>query len=422
MASRLTFRFLKKIRVRMLIGDPCIVYDHTWCKFEHVFNVKSTLQTALNAMAAHGELDYWMIFGDIVYDNAGTITPGFFEGLSLNASSRVVGVTMGNHDYWINGSPYGAHLSDSFGYGQMQYYAMDAVSAQANSSQPFMLDANPNKYQIVDVSNTFWYYKLGNVALIGFSNAYSWEENMPFFQEACTWASANNPSLVLLLGHWNGVNDGCAPDMDTPNVFTKVRELDSCKNFGSRLKFVTGHKHCNYVMENNTGFLLGSFGFEDGDRSCEGAFGLPVLDTRHGWARLYYFELGQHGRPSQNSGAIMQCLQEKGYSNCLHYAAVWMEESLVSFETDANVAASYSRPFCDFTLTIGTLGSHSHVEVKGRQGDVFRLEGCDSGKRIVADQWGHVVAQFGACNETVGNVIILETTQTCAATEREIQA
>eukprot|EP00928_Gymnodinium_smaydae_P100755 TRINITY_DN995_c1_g1_i1.p1 TRINITY_DN995_c1_g1~~TRINITY_DN995_c1_g1_i1.p1 ORF type:complete len:667 (-),score=89.54 TRINITY_DN995_c1_g1_i1:470-2398(-) len=404
--------------IGMLIGDPCIVYDKSWCKFEHVFNVKSTMQTALNAMAAHDELDYWMMFGDLFYDNAGTITPQFFEGLSVNASSRVVGVTMGNHDYWISGSPNGASGSDSFGYGQMQYYAMDAVSAEANSAQPFTFDANPNKHQIVDVGNTFWYYKMGNVALIGFSNAYSWEENLPYFQEACAWANASNPALVMLLGHWNGVNDGCAAGMDTSDVFMKIRELDSCKSFGSRLKYVTGHKHCNYVLENNTGFLLGSFGFEDGDRSCEGAFGLPVLDTRFGWARLYYFELGQHGRATANSQAIMQCLQDEGYSSCLHYAAVWMEEPLQVVSRDVLAAVPMARPRCEFTLTIGSLGSRSHVKVTGKQGDVFRLEGCDKGRRVVANHWGRAMAHFGYCNETVGNVKILETRQICFGTQK----
>lgn len=408
--------------IGMLIGDPCIVYDPSWCKYEQVFQVKSTLQSALNAMAAHDELDYWMMFGDLFYDTAGTITPQFFEGLSLNASSRVVGVTLGNHDYWISGAPSGAGAGDSYGYGQMQYYAMDAVSAQADSAQPFALDANPDEHQIVSASNTFWYYKMGNVAMIGFSNAYSWEENLPFFQDACAWVAETKPDLVMLMGHWNGVNDGCVADMDTEHAFAKASKLEGCKNLGSRLKYVTGHKHCNYVIENNTGFLLGSFGFEDGDRSCNGAFGLPILDTRHGWARLYYFELGRQGRANENFNTIMQCFRDKGYSNCLHYATVWMEEQLQPRIKKMSSAVALPRPSCNFTLSIGMLGMNSEVDVKGRQGDTFRLDGCENGSRVVANQWGQVVGHFGPCNETVDDVQVLNTRRTCATAGEKMVA
>lgn len=315
--------------VGVLIGDPCINYDPHYCVYGKVFETKTTLQKTLNALAAHGELDYWMMVGDLFYDQSGELTRDFFSGLQPSTLSSLHGATLGNHDYWIGGSPEQAKKADSFGYGHAQWYAQDTMAA--NGTQLFHFINDPDKGQILDHSNTFWYHKVGNVAFVGFSNAYSWEELGPYFQEACNWAQGSKPALVVLLGHWNGGGMGCAAGMDTPSAYSRVRNIDACRALGSRLKWVEGHKHCNQILVPNTGFLLGSFGFEDGDARCHGAFAIPILDTRGGRARLYYYELGKSGKRTDNFDTIMSCLMEHGHSGCTQYADKWMDEPLEQY-------------------------------------------------------------------------------------------
>jgi len=202
------------------------------------------------------------------------------------------------------------------------------MSAKSNESQPFDFSANPDQHEIVAISNTFWYYTVGNVAMIGFANSYSWHLSEPYFEEACKFIDETKPALVLLQGHWNSGGLGAIDGMDTEHVYTKIQRVPGCDNLGTRLKYVEGHKHCNQIIQKNTGFVLGAFGFEDGDSSCAGAFGLPILDTRNGVAKLNYFELGRYGRRADNFNDIIHCFKTQGYSNCTHYADVWMEEPL----------------------------------------------------------------------------------------------
>merc|ERR1712151_129263 len=192
-------------------------------------------------------------------------------------------------------------------------------------SQPFDFSANPDQNEIVDASNTFWYYTMGNVAFIGFANSYSWDIVEPYFKKACQWVNETDPALVVLQGHWNGDNLGCSSHMDTEDVFTKVQSLHGCDALGTRLKYVEGHEHCNRVTKVNTGFLLGSFGFS----GC-GQFGLPILDTCNGTAKLFYFEIGKDGRRTQHFDEILDCFKTSGYSQCLHFAEEWMNEPLPS--------------------------------------------------------------------------------------------
>jgi len=314
--------------VGVLIGDPCIHNDPTWCKYANYFQVKTTLQGVLNNLAKHDELDWWAMVGDLFYDQTGSITTEFFSGLSMAVGGKVHMVTMGNHDYWVNGSPGVVQLADSLANGHMQWYAQDAVSAQGSSPVPFNFTTNPDEGQLADISNTFWYNAYGNVAFIGFSNAFDWNANQPYFEEACAWVQQAQPELVVMMGHWNSVDHGCATTMDTDDVYTRVRQISGCSELGTRLKYVEGHKHCNFVQRNNTGFLFGSFGFEDGDASCHGAFGIPVLDTRGGEAVIYYFELAKMEVKVENFDEILQCFADNGLSGCTQHAQVWMREPL----------------------------------------------------------------------------------------------
>merc|ERR1712187_569254 len=112
---------------------------------------------------------------------------------------------------------------------------------------------------------------------------------------------------------------------------------DGCDTLGTRLKYVEGHFHCNKIILDNTGFMLGSFGMTN----CGGDFGVPILDTRNGTAKLHYFELGKQGQRTENFDVIIDCFRSKGYSRCLNYAQVWMEETLpVQLESSPVVSAA----------------------------------------------------------------------------------
>merc|ERR1712151_972153 len=125
------------------------------------------------------------------------------------------------------------------------------MSSKTDASQPFDFSANPHKNDIVDVSNTFTYYTMGNVAYINFANAYVWADLEPYFYEACRWVNDTNPSLIVLQGHWNSQDMGCQNGMDTEDVFVKLQTIHGCDTLGSRLKYVEGHYHCNKIVKNN---------------------------------------------------------------------------------------------------------------------------------------------------------------------------
>lgn len=322
--------------VGMLIADPCL-HQSQWCPFADVFDIQNTLQTVLNSLAEHGELDYWMNVGDLFYDQQGDITTTFFAGLSMTTQAKVHGVTMGNHDYWNDGSPWSKNLTyDNFGNGMMQWYAMDAMSAKADEAQPFDFSANPFAGEPAHFSNFFSYNMLGNVAFISFSGQASWSESESYFAEACQWVGEQDPDLLVLLGHWDADNLGCQAGMATPEAFSRLMGYSGCGNLADRVKFFEGHNHCNHIIQSNTGFMIGSFGMS----GC-GDFGIPIMDTRDGQAVLYYFQLGAGGQRSSNWGTIMDCLKSNGYAACKQYAQVWMQQDLPSASRTRAVRAAF---------------------------------------------------------------------------------
>jgi len=195
------------------------------------------------------------------------------------------------------------------------------MSAKWDEASPFHFGQAPP--QIAHVDNFFWYNMVGNIAFISFSGAHGWESSQAHFEEACSWADKENPSWVVLLGHWDVDNLGCRNGMAAPEVYDHLKVMPGCQRFGSRIKFFEGHVHSNHVVRQNTGFMVGSFG-----QSGSGDFGLPILDTRDEKAVLYYFKLGQGGRKLSTWDTVMCCIKSKGLSGCRHHADVWLEQSL----------------------------------------------------------------------------------------------
>jgi len=307
--------------VGLLIADPCLDQSQ-WCPYADTWNVENTLQDVLNSMANHGELDYWMNIGDLFYDQSGDTTARFFSGLNKNVQSVVHGVCFGNHDYWNNGDPGSAVDSDNFGNGLMQWYAQDAMSAQRDPSQIFDFSADPGNFEVADYSNFFWYNMVGNVAFIGFSGQGTWNNQRNYFEEACSWAQTQDPALLVLMGHWDGDDMGCANGMSASEVYDKVQSLSGCDALQGRIKYFEGHTHCNQIMESNTGFMVGANGMS----GC-GDFGLPILDTRNGQETLWYFKLGSNGKRMGNWDEVLGCIKNNGFSACTQYADRWMTQS-----------------------------------------------------------------------------------------------
>lgn len=278
----------------------------------------------LNSLAIHNELDYWMILGDSFYDKGDTNTRDFFQGLSLETTSRSLGMVLGNHDFWFCGKPQCKTHTDTFGYGRIQWYAQDTIATSENDTNLFDFGVGPASQDIPAIENTFWFHAIGNVAIIGFCNAYSWGKSLPYFTRACKWVEETSPSLVLLIGHWTMAGMGAPADMGTGDVSKKITNISGCDNLGGRLKVVAAHWHFNKMVWKDTAFVFGSNGIGPGGLQL----GFPILDTRHGRVKLIYFKLGEDGEKVGNFDEILGCISAKGYVACEHYAEVWLNQSL----------------------------------------------------------------------------------------------
>jgi hypothetical protein len=239
----------------------------------------------------------------------------------------------GNHDFWVNSSPPLSVPWDQFGNGFMQFYAQDTMSASANPALPYDFTVDPDAKnpdlghgrQIAAASNYFFYNKVGNVAFIGYSGAHTFSSMQSYFEEACTWAASNNPSVVLLLGHWNNAGDGCEVEATTPATYREIAALPQCAPIASKLKYFMGHKHCNYVTETDVGFMVGGQGMSDHD--CAGDFGIPIVDTTNGRFQVYYFPIA-HASDYDNYQTILDCVQANGVAGCYHLATKWADVPL----------------------------------------------------------------------------------------------
>jgi len=320
--------------VGLIIADPCIVQD-PYCIYAEQYKMRDTLQRAINALAKHNELDYWMNVGDLFYEVSGERSKRFFDGLTPKALGTVHGAVVGNHDLWIGGEPEYAETFDSFGNFHMQWYPQDTMSAKKDHTDPFDFHRDPEKNETAAASNFQWYNRVGNVAFIGYTAVYGWETQRPFFEEACAWAADEDPALLLVLGHYHAVDMGAKKRMDAPSVYNMLRGMPGCNKLGTRIKFFEGHLHCNGIIFENTGFLVGSFGMGPGGckglypYTGDGALGLPILDTRGKKSKLYYLELAKD-KQKTHFDDLLECLESKGLSGCLGKPGVkvWMEESI----------------------------------------------------------------------------------------------
>jgi len=316
----------------IVIADPC--YSGKWvsCQFGAKLQTFDRITGFLNAAAAvpasEGGIDFFMILGDNFYDRTGKLTTKFFSALSAQAKAKLFAAAPGNHDYWVGGSPMiQSQKKDQFGNGFMQYYAMD-VMAGANDAVNFLdFSQNPSKgsgymkKNLPKASNFQSYFKIGNLAFISYSGAYSDKEQTPFLKEACKWLGEQKDVMsAFVIGHWNDGGLGCADGMSVPQVRAKVEAIDGCGEYSDRLKYLMGHTHCNQVTETNVGFMVAGMGME----GC-GNFGVPVVDTTNGTTQVLYYPIQESSSSTDKYAVIEECFRTKGVGNCKDLASSWAE-------------------------------------------------------------------------------------------------
>ena len=132
-----------------------------------------------------------------------------------------------NHDFWIFSAPLVWTKHDQLANGFMQFYGQDVAAGvhneAAGSTSPLDFTNDPDgenasAYNFPVASNFFSYYMLGNVGFISYSGAHSYDEMLPYFEEACSYLDAQAPAAVLLQGHWNTQGLGCPSEMNVPEV------------------------------------------------------------------------------------------------------------------------------------------------------------------------------------------------------------
>lgn len=176
---------------------------------------------------------------------------------------------------------------------------------------------------------------------------------------------------VVLIGHWDvtvkGI-DWTGVKMNTPVAYwhmaTACPVLEEYYSRG-RMKYVTGHSHCNVpnpyrhpqakpastfpLVDNKTGydgFLLGGMGMYDGTAVCGGVnnYGPAVMATTPGGVtgdrlELVYFKVGQVNvnGPQFQYEAIDKCVTARGWRECAvshpELADVWLNVTAPLWET-----------------------------------------------------------------------------------------
>ena len=174
-------------------------------------------------------------------------------------------------------------------------------------------------------ANYFHYSVLGNTGFITFSGSHSYGDTEDYFDEACDYMSAQAVDHVLLFGHWNNVGDG---DFNTytPRVFKLLQRNDKCESIKNKLKYYVGHWHCNQVLDDKVGFMIGACGKSSEEYACsmnEGEWGITIGESTKDSHNVYYFPIQNKGG-LDNYQALLDCINTRGgISNCYEFATKW---------------------------------------------------------------------------------------------------
>lgn len=355
--------------VGLMIADPCVGIGlgatPGYCAAASRFHTADRIPEMTNAMLADGSIQYWATLGDNWYDPKGDISQTVYSRYSQKVLEAINVVIPGNHDYWSFGptlwpSPFGEQCGNGF----MQFNAMDTMAAKGvsngSAAAPFDFSVDPatgitkGADCAAKHTNMNFYQQIGNVAIIGYTGAASYDELAPFFGEACAAVGAE-PSVqaVFLVSHWDdasGVTGGHA-DSTTPEAFSRVMRLDGCKEFHAKsmFKWVTGHTHCNTIAPYlakygdevaSAGFRVSGMGMAASEDTCRVAangthdpshaaepnFGFPIFDSTNGRLRILYFDTNDDAKYA----AALACVQQNGWHGCEDepYVSTWLDMSI----------------------------------------------------------------------------------------------
>jgi len=224
-------------------------------------------------------LDFIIVLGDAFYDVHGGLTAEFWRRLSERTQQTFLLAVPGNHDFWMF-APQARFAQDQLGIGFAQWFAQDTASSHRSTSSPEGPPAprarSVHGEDFPAAEAFFFYHAIGDVGFLGYSGAHSLEEHGSLFSEACAFFAAEAPRQIYVLGHWSKEDLGCQPDMDVPSIFQTLRE-GPCQQVADRLRYFMGHDHCNTMVEEGVGFLLGGGGAAH--NSCD-EWGVAYVDTR----------------------------------------------------------------------------------------------------------------------------------------------
>jgi len=131
--------------------------------------------------------------------------------------------------------------------------------------------------------------------------------------------------LGVLIGHWDIREMGAKRWMAMPQWYHEMTALPGCAELHElgRLKYFTGHTHCNNPLpgNNGAGFRVAGFGMD----GC-GNYGVPILDTTSDRARIWYFDTST----DYLFGEVIACVQRKGWRHCTNMATLWLDQPLGS--------------------------------------------------------------------------------------------
>jgi hypothetical protein len=139
--------------------------------------------------------------GFLILSQNGQATGDFFSSLTTAAKSKALVTAPGNHDIWVLGNPNLWTPNDQLGNGFMQFYGQDVYASKSNAALPYDFSVQPkSRWDLPLASDFFFYNMIGNVAIIGFSGVHNYSQSVPMFEEACAWATAADPQVILIVG------------------------------------------------------------------------------------------------------------------------------------------------------------------------------------------------------------------------------
>lgn len=320
--------------VGLIFADPCLG-DGKWvpCSNGQFFQTATRTPALVNAINSHNDTHYWMLLGDNFYDQDGSLTDEFFDELTMESKLKLTISVPGNHDYFVCGDPacYNATY-DQMANGFYQYYGMDSESGLTAETFPYDFSVNPDNDASASIDerllrpnpmNFFIAQRIGNVGVIGYTGAGSWNETKDSFKAACSSSTINTADVILIVSHWDTPGGGVEFGMEIEAIHARLMLLSECNSIPiKKLKYVYGHSHCNRQVGEAMSYNVAGQGMD----GCTN-YGFPVFDTTNGQFKVYHFLIQTAEEGSDKYSEIHDCISTHGVTQCYHLAEEWTVQS-----------------------------------------------------------------------------------------------